>query len=84
MGRRVDLSLREELAASEHDRWSRWMEHVFKVSFHLASGDVIIPKSYADGWKRQIATQYAGLSEHEKDSDREEADRTIAIFEEHK
>lgn len=32
------------------------------------------------GWRRQIATPYAALSEKEKDSDRREADRILGVF----
>jgi len=34
-----------------------------------------------DRWRRQIATPYAALSETEKDSDREWADKVLKVFE---
>lgn len=62
--------LREALAALAHEQWSGWTEHVLDNldEVHIA------------GWKRQIATSYDDLSESEKDSDRKEADRMIAVM----
>lgn len=68
------MNLRERLAELEHIRWALWTEHM------LDNMDEV----HVANWRRQIATPYADLSEKEKDSDREWADRVIAILEEGK
>lgn len=74
--------MREQLAELEHERWSRWMQHLFSQSTVNADGSVTIPAWAVERWKRQIEASYAELSEAEKDSDRAEADRTLKLLEE--
>jgi hypothetical protein len=75
--------LREMLAAYAHDAWSGWMIYLFQQSVSDPSnGTVIIPKSSVERWVRQCHTAYADLPENEKDSDRKEADRMLAIIQE--
>ena len=62
--------LRELLATLAHEQWSGWTEYM------LANMDEV----HIKGWKRQIATLYEDLSEPEKDSDRKEADRVLAVL----
>ena len=45
------------------------------------TGPVLIPTTYAAALRRQMRTDYADLSDHEKDSDRAEADKMISIIE---
>jgi len=49
----------------------------------LAALCSLIPESYAIRWRRQMATPYSELSDAEKDSDRKEADKFIALLSEH-
>lgn len=65
--------LREELADLAHEQWSGWMRYLF---------DNWSDDSVAR-WQRQMETPYAGLSEEEKDSDRKEADRVLAVLRKH-
>lgn len=75
--------LREALAAYAHDEaWSGWMEYLFSKSAQNPDGSVTIPGGLVARWKRQMTTAYADLPENEKDSDRKEADRMIAIVQE--
>ena len=67
------MSLREELAALEHDQWAHWTAWQIEKS----SPEMIVR------WQRQIETLYVNLSEKEKDSDREWADKVLAIVEAH-
>jgi hypothetical protein len=78
---------RESLADLEHDQWAHWTSHMLEVlSPVLELGFAIGPESHPDvvkaresleRWRRQIDTPYADLSEKEKDSDREWADKVL-------
>lgn len=77
------IELREKLAELAHKQWSGWIEYMFNKSlkdFHNAT--LIIPKWAVERWGRQASTPYGDLSEEEKDSDRIEADKFLAIFQE--
>lgn len=63
--------LREELAALEHEQWAHWTEYMLN---NLTPENIV-------HWIKQIDTPYAELSEKEKDSDREWADRSIKVLE---
>jgi len=71
--------LREKLAELCHSQWAGWMEYLFYKSKQV-DGCVIIPAWANDRWRRQIATKYSDLSESEKDSDRNEADRFLSLL----
>jgi hypothetical protein len=72
------VELIEALAALEHDRWSGWERYREKVCTlkHHSSGE-----SNIDRWRRQRDTAYADLSEAEKESDRAEVRKTLAVLE---
>lgn len=80
MNEKLIEKLIEKLADQEHDRWSRWMKHLFEKSSEDKNGNVIIPSSLVNRWKRQIDTDYSDLSEKEKESDRIEARKTIKLM----
>lgn len=63
-------ALTERLAALAHEQWAGWTEYL------LANLDDV----HIQGWRRQIATPYVELSEHEKESDRKEARRVLAVL----
>lgn len=81
---------REELAAYAHEAWSGWMEYLFSKCDIAQSGPafeadapdgrLIIPAWAVERWTRQMNTPYADLPESEKESDRKEADRMLAIM----
>ena len=71
--------LREKLAALAHKQWSGWMEYLFEQSTDMGDS-VRIPGWAVERWTRQMNTLYSDLSENEKDSDRAEADRVLAII----
>ncbi|MEA3430169.1 MAG: hypothetical protein U9R08_02770 [Nanoarchaeota archaeon] len=58
---------REKLADLEHQQWVHWTDYMLK---NLTSEN-------QERWMRQIETNYKALSEKEKDSDREWADKSI-------
>lgn len=76
----INTDIREALADLAHKQWSGWMDYLFSVSKYNGDGSVTIPKYYVDRWKRQVNTDYRDLSEEEKESDRKEADRALAVI----
>jgi hypothetical protein len=74
--------LREALADLSHDIWAHWMRYLFlKCDLpEPEDGRYIIPAGLVQRWTRQCETPYAQLSEREKDSDREQADKILAVL----
>lgn len=72
--------LREQLAALAHEQWSGWMQYLFNKGVFNDDGTWTMPAWAVERWSRQAASHYAGLSEQEKDSDREEADKMLQII----
>jgi hypothetical protein len=72
-------SPREPLAAYAHEAWAAYMDYFLKKCEH-DDGSFAIPHGYHVALRKQIATPYADLPEAEKDSDRAEADKMIAIM----
>lgn len=68
-----DDTLIELLAALEHERWSGWEKY----------RDTVDSPVSRERWGRQRETPYAELSEREKESDRVEARKTIALLRAH-
>jgi len=66
--------LRERLADLAHEQWSGWMGWMLPKLSQPDAADWIAR------WTRQMKTPYAELSERERDSDRREADRVLAIL----
>jgi hypothetical protein len=83
--------LREALAALQHDIWAHWMKYQFSCCHDeydlvlLPQGDPtggrIIPAEKVERWQRQTNQHYDMLSEKERDSDREQADKILALLE---
>lgn len=71
--------LREALSAYSHHAWVGGMVFLFGVSVHHPDGSVTIPSRFVTQWRRQMTTVYTDLSNDEKASDRNEADRILAI-----
>lgn len=71
---------REKLAELAHEQWTGWMRYLFSQCRYTDMGDAVIPKSSVLHWQRQMGASYADLSETEKDSDRKEADRVLALL----
>lgn len=62
---------RESLAELEHEQWAHWTKYMLD---NLTDANIA-------RWKKQIATPYKDLSEKEKDSDREWADKVLKLLE---
>ncbi len=71
---------REALARYAHEAWSGWMRYLFEKSIRNEDGTVTIPAWAVERWTRQANTSYVILPEHEKTSDREEADKIMAAM----
>ena len=75
--------MREELAALMHEVWAHWMKYLFEQCERgfdgWGDGSAVIPEGLVERWKRQINTPYDELSEKEKDSDRHQADKVLAL-----
>ena len=78
--------MKEKLAKLCHEQWSGWMEYLFSKcfkdtgQFDKTNGNLVIPKWAVERWKRQMETPYSELSDKEQDSDRNEADKFLVIF----
>jgi hypothetical protein len=73
--------VREQLADYAHEAWSGWMRYLFEKSQTNPDGSVTIPATLVARWQRQMNSPYGSLPENEKESDRAEADKMLAIVE---
>lgn len=68
------------LADVQHEIWSHWMKYLFEVSTQNDDGTVTIPADKVKNWKRQMITSYFDLSEQEKKSDIEQAEKVLSAL----
>ena len=74
----MDDDLREALAAYAHDAWAAYMNyHLSKCE--RGDGSFAIPYDYWRALRHQIIRPYAELSDEEREWDRKEADKMLAI-----
>ena len=71
---------REAIAATVHEIWIHWMEYLYSKGRTMPSGDFIIDFDDYFHWMQQMEKSYHSLSEREKESDRDQADKIIAII----
>lgn len=72
--------LLEELAASEHERWSHWQRYLHDQCVPGPDGSLVIPGDKARRWSTQMSTPYSELSDEERESDREQVRRYLPII----
>src|SRR5260221_6026946 len=77
----TEQELIEQLADKEHASWAHWMQYLFSMCTHLPDGRLVIPGMLVVRWERQANTNYADLSEQEKQSDRDEVAHILPIIE---
>lgn len=77
---KTDEELIEELADVQHGLWSNWMGHVFNRAHRNEDGSVTIPAHLVALWKSQMATDYADLSERDKEGDRHQAHEIMSVL----
>lgn len=75
--------LYEQLANIEHQRWSDWQRYVHSRCITDDLGNLVIPRVMSERWQRQIDTPYQNLTEHEKQSDRDQVDRYWPLVEDY-
>jgi len=71
---------KELIAKVQHDIWSHWMKYMFSQGTVNEDGTWTMPKEKLQRWERQMNTEYNDLTEKEKDSDREQADKIIKVL----
>lgn len=90
MTERRSPELREAWADVSHDIWAHWMRYMFskcdkETRYSMdkiteETGCLIIPSELVERWQRQIETPYSQLTEKERESDREQADKILLAF----
>ena len=73
-------NLREELADAQHEIWSHWMRYMFSCGEFNSDGEWVMPEEKYDRWARQMNTHYFELSEKERESDRDQADKILVVL----
>lgn len=76
------MNLREELAELEHIQWSHWEKYRQERLYELSEINSISFDKHNEqitNWKRLRNTDYKDLTEKEKESDRNWADKVIII-----
>ena len=80
----ISDDMREKLAAVQHEIWSHWTEYMFTQGwFNLDENGErqwYMPAYTLGGWHRQMVTPYTDLTDAERKSDREQADKVIAVL----
>jgi len=73
--------MRENIAELCHEQWSGWMKYLFeKGTFNTSDGTWTMPRWAVERWTRQMRISYQELPNAEKDTDRAEADKFIALI----
>lgn len=72
--------MKEQLAAIQYKIWSHWMRYLFSVCVCNEDASITIPSDTAARWIKQMNTSYSDLSEQQKESDRHQADKVIAVL----
>lgn len=70
----------ERLAHIEHERWSHWQRYVHSHCIRQADGSLLIPSDLVERWERQITTDYADLTDQEKNGDREQVKKYLPLI----
>jgi hypothetical protein len=69
--------IRELMAAAQHKIWAHWMGHLFDQGSFNEDGSWTMPKDKVERWQRQMSTEYADLSEEEKQGDRDQVEKML-------
>lgn len=69
----------ESIAAVQHAIWSHWMRYMFTCGQFDPDGTWHMPAFKAERWQRQMDTPYNELTDGERESDRDQARKVIAL-----
>jgi hypothetical protein len=72
--------MREKLADVMHAIWAHWMRYMFSCGTFNNDGSWTMPADKVERWKRQMETDYTDLTDKERESDRHQADKVIAVI----
>ena len=72
----LDIEVHADL---EHEIWSAWMKYMFSKGVKNDDGTWTMPAWAVERWARQMNTPYSGLSEQERESDREQVHKHNAV-----
>ena len=75
--------MREKLAELAHEQWCGWMQYLFEKGTFNSDGTWTMPEWAVSRWVIQMGMPYNRLSKEEKESDRKEADKFLAVFRGH-
>ena len=75
--------LREKLADYAHEAWGLYMVWMLANCEQRPDGSVLISAGYAAALQRLATASYAELPEDQKNNDRAEADKILAIVRSH-
>jgi hypothetical protein len=79
-----EYQFRERLADYAHEAWAEWMRHwevkAIKIDYTVERFGLRWRREDRERWVRLMDTPYAMLTEAEKASDREQADKILAIL----
>jgi len=73
------MEIHEKIAKAQHEIWAHWMKYLFS-NCDVYNGIHVIHCDKVRRWKRQMKTPYDKLTEAEKESDREQADKILKIL----
>jgi len=78
----AEIDKREKLADLCHEQWSHWVNYMFSKGTFNKDGTWTMPAWAVERWRHQMKTPYSELSATEQDSDRNEADKFLKVFNE--
>lgn len=70
----------EQLAAIEHERWSHWQKYMHGKATKQPDGSMVVPAELVSRWEKQMSTDYADLSDGEKQSDRDQVGKYLSLI----
>ena len=70
----------ENVASVVHDIWAHWQAYLHSQCEELPDGALKIPKELVEQWNKQISLKYEYLTQSEKESDIEQAQKYKSIF----
>lgn len=71
--------LREAVADQCHRHWARTIRHILSNGTATGDGGITLPAEYVRSLSEQAGWRYRDMTEPEREYDRREADRYLAI-----